>query len=229
VIRPGDRLGILGRNGAGKSTLMRLLGGVEFPSVGRIERRMSVSWPLAHGIGVHSSLTGADNARFIARIYDLDPEDLVDAVNEFAEFGSYMDINTLNERTISDTQRAAQEDVRVAEQRVVAAREAMIAFREREQAFDPQAAAGGAVTTITALQSALAQARTEFAEKRTFMRPDNPMLQVLQNRIAALRAQIAAERQRVTNGAESRSASSRMRPRRPCASPSRAAASGLPC
>jgi capsular polysaccharide transport system ATP-binding protein len=92
VIRPGDRLGILGRNGAGKSTLMRLLGGVEFPSVGRIERRMSVSWPLAHGIGVHSSLTGADNARFIARIYDLDPEDLVDAVNEFAELGSYMDM-----------------------------------------------------------------------------------------------------------------------------------------
>ena len=92
VIRPGDRLGILGRNGAGKSTLMRLLGGVEFPSIGKIERRMSVSWPLAHGIGVHSSLTGADNARFIARIYDLDPEDLVDAVNDFAELGSYMDM-----------------------------------------------------------------------------------------------------------------------------------------
>jgi capsular polysaccharide transport system ATP-binding protein len=93
VIRPGDRLGILGRNGSGKSTLMRLLGGVEYPNAGRIERRMSVSWPLAHGIGVHSSLTGADNARFIARIYDRPIEDTVQAVDDFAELGSYMDMS----------------------------------------------------------------------------------------------------------------------------------------
>jgi capsular polysaccharide transport system ATP-binding protein len=92
VIRPGDRIGILGRNGAGKSTLMRLLGGVEFPSTGRVERRMSVSWPLAHGIGVHGALTGADNARFVARIYDRDPEELVEAVDDFAELGAYMDM-----------------------------------------------------------------------------------------------------------------------------------------
>ncbi|WP_272910947.1 ABC transporter ATP-binding protein [Falsiroseomonas oryziterrae] len=92
VIRPGDRLGILGRNGSGKSTLIRLLGGVEYPSSGAIERRMTVSWPLAHGIGVHSQLTGSDNARFVARIYDLDPEELVEAVDHFAELGSYMDM-----------------------------------------------------------------------------------------------------------------------------------------
>lgn len=92
VIRRGDRLGILGRNGAGKSTLMRMLGGVEYPNEGRIERRMTVSWPLAHGIGVHGSLTGADNARFIARIYDRDLDAMVAAVNEFAELGSYMDM-----------------------------------------------------------------------------------------------------------------------------------------
>jgi capsular polysaccharide transport system ATP-binding protein len=92
VIRPGDRVGILGRNGSGKSTLMRLLGGVEYPNRGRIERRMSVSWPLAHGIGVHSSLSGADNARFIARIYGRDTEELVWAVNDFADLGDYMDM-----------------------------------------------------------------------------------------------------------------------------------------
>jgi capsular polysaccharide transport system ATP-binding protein len=92
VIRPGDRIGVLGRNGAGKSTLMRMLGGVEFPTEGRIERRMSVSWPLAHGIGVHGALTGSDNARFIARIYDRDVEGMVDAVEEFSELGDYMDM-----------------------------------------------------------------------------------------------------------------------------------------
>lgn len=90
VIRQGDRLGILGRNGAGKSTFMRLLGGVEYPSSGRIERRMTVSWPLAHGIGVHGALTGADNARFIARIYGRPIAETIEAVNEFAELGDYM-------------------------------------------------------------------------------------------------------------------------------------------
>lgn len=92
VIRPGDRIGILGRNGAGKSTLVRMLGGVEFPSSGRVERRMSVSWPLAHGIGVHGALTGADNARFVARIYDRDEEEMIRAVDDFAELGHYMDM-----------------------------------------------------------------------------------------------------------------------------------------
>ena len=90
VIRPGDRVGILGRNGAGKSTLMRLLGGVEYPNRGRIHRRMSVSWPLAHGIGVHGALSGADNARFIARLYARPEEEIVRAVDDFAELGSYM-------------------------------------------------------------------------------------------------------------------------------------------
>ncbi len=90
VIRPGDRLGILGRNGSGKSTLVRMLGGVEYPTKGRIERRMSISWPLAHGIGVHSQLTGADNARFIARLYGHPTEEIVQAVDDFAELGPYM-------------------------------------------------------------------------------------------------------------------------------------------
>jgi len=47
TIRPGERVGILGQNGAGKSTLIRLISGGEQPTLGTIERNMSVSWPLA--------------------------------------------------------------------------------------------------------------------------------------------------------------------------------------
>jgi capsular polysaccharide transport system ATP-binding protein len=90
VIRPGDTVGILGRNGTGKSTLMRMLGGVEYPSSGRIERRMSVSWPLANGVGVQASLSGADNARFIARIYGQPVRQVLDYVEAFAELGPYL-------------------------------------------------------------------------------------------------------------------------------------------
>jgi capsular polysaccharide transport system ATP-binding protein len=42
VIRPGERLGVLGKNGAGKSTLIRLISGQEYADGGRIERGMSV-------------------------------------------------------------------------------------------------------------------------------------------------------------------------------------------
>jgi capsular polysaccharide transport system permease protein len=111
-------------------------------------------------------------------------------------------VNTFSARSIADTMRVAQEDLNKAERRVLAAREALIAFREREQAFDPASTATGAVTTITQLQGTLAQARTEYEERRRFMRPDNPQLQVLQNRVAALQQQIATERARVTRGDE---------------------------
>lgn len=92
VIRPGDAVGILGRNGAGKSTLVRMLAGVEYPTSGRIERRMSVSWPLAHGIGLQNTLSGADNARFIARIYNQPVPDVLRFVQDFAELGAYIDM-----------------------------------------------------------------------------------------------------------------------------------------
>ncbi|WP_439598707.1 ABC transporter ATP-binding protein [Falsiroseomonas sp.] len=92
IIRPGDAVGILGRNGAGKSTLVRMLAGVEHPNSGRIERRMTVSWPLAHGVGLQNSMSGADNARFIARIYNQPIKKVLDFVEEFAELGPYMDM-----------------------------------------------------------------------------------------------------------------------------------------
>ncbi|EQB31584.1 ABC transporter ATP-binding protein [Sphingobium ummariense] len=89
-IAKGEKIGILGRNGAGKSTLIRLLGGVEQPSSGRITRTMSVSWPLAFSGAFQQSLTGADNLRFICRVYGADISETVDKVEDFAELGKYM-------------------------------------------------------------------------------------------------------------------------------------------
>ncbi|ABL66332.1 ABC transporter ATP-binding protein [Chlorobium phaeobacteroides] len=89
-VEKGEKIGILGRNGAGKSTLIRLLGGIEHPDSGTIERRMNVSWPLAAKGGFQGSLTGADNLRFICRIYGVDYADKMKFVEEFAELGQYM-------------------------------------------------------------------------------------------------------------------------------------------
>jgi capsular polysaccharide transport system ATP-binding protein len=90
TIRPGERVGILGRNGAGKSTLIRLISGAEPPTAGTIERHMSVSWPLAFSGGFQGSLTGADNVRFICRIYGVDFEPRFEFVKEFSELGIYI-------------------------------------------------------------------------------------------------------------------------------------------
>jgi capsular polysaccharide transport system ATP-binding protein len=89
-IEKGERVGFMGRNGAGKSTLIRLIGGVELPTAGEIVRRMTVSWPLAFAGGFQGSLTGFDNARFIARIYGRDYREIRDYVEDFAEIGHYM-------------------------------------------------------------------------------------------------------------------------------------------
>jgi capsular polysaccharide transport system ATP-binding protein len=86
-IAPGEHFGFLGRNGAGKTTLIKLIGGVEFPTSGRIKRHMSVSWPLGFGGGFQGSLTGYDNARFIARIYGYDYREIRDFVEDFSELG----------------------------------------------------------------------------------------------------------------------------------------------
>jgi capsular polysaccharide transport system ATP-binding protein len=86
----GEKLALIGRNGAGKSTLIRLLGGVELPTSGRIEQTMSVSWPLALQGGFQGSLTGNDNMRFIARIYNKPFDDIKAYVEDFAELGRFL-------------------------------------------------------------------------------------------------------------------------------------------
>ena len=85
-----EKVGFLGRNGAGKSTLIRLIGGVEAPTSGEVVRTSSVSWPIAFGGAFQSSLSGMDNLRFIARIYNADVDYVSDYVRDFAELGEYI-------------------------------------------------------------------------------------------------------------------------------------------
>jgi len=89
TIGRGESIGICGANGAGKSTLMRLIAGVEQPSSGSIERAMTTSWPIGYASCFQGSMTGADNVRFIARIYRQPEQDILDFVEDFAQLGPY--------------------------------------------------------------------------------------------------------------------------------------------
>lgn len=90
TIEPGQRIALLGRNGAGKSTLIKLIGGVEMPTSGKVVRKMSVSWPLGFAGGFQGSLTGYDNIRFIARIYQRDYVAVREYVEDFTELGKQL-------------------------------------------------------------------------------------------------------------------------------------------
>ena len=81
------RLAVLGRNGQGKSTLIKILGGVLQPTSGAVDWNMTASWPLGFGGGFQGGMSGLDNIKFLARIYQREPEALLERVEEFAELG----------------------------------------------------------------------------------------------------------------------------------------------
>lgn len=89
-IAAGESIGICGANGAGKSTLLRLVAGAEYPTAGRIFRNMSTSWPIGFTSCFQMGITGADNVRFIARIYRQDEQAVLDYVEDFAQLGVYL-------------------------------------------------------------------------------------------------------------------------------------------
>lgn len=93
AIPPKLNVGLVGRNGAGKSTLLSIIGGVDRPTRGKVERRCRVSWPMGFGGGLQGTLTGRQNTKFVCRIHgeaDRIPEK-TEFVQDFAEIGEAFD------------------------------------------------------------------------------------------------------------------------------------------
>lgn len=85
-------IAIIGRNGAGKSTFLKMIAGTIRPDRGEILRSGRISWPMGFAGGFHAELTGRQNARFVARIYGTDTEELEAYVEEFAELDKFLDM-----------------------------------------------------------------------------------------------------------------------------------------
>ena len=81
-IEMGRSLGILAANGTGKTTIINMMAGLEKPDEGTITRTARISFPLGFMGGVVPKHSGTENARYIARLYGLDP----DYVESFARW-----------------------------------------------------------------------------------------------------------------------------------------------
>lgn len=70
----GQSMGILASNGTGKTTIINMMAGLEKPDEGEIVRTSRISFPLGFMGGIQSKHSAAENARYIARIYGMDPD-----------------------------------------------------------------------------------------------------------------------------------------------------------
>ena len=73
-IELGRSIGILAPNGTGKTTLINMMAGLEKPDEGVIRKDCRISFPLGFSGGVATRLSALENARYIAKIYGMDPD-----------------------------------------------------------------------------------------------------------------------------------------------------------
>jgi len=70
----GQSLGILAPNGTGKTTIVNMMSGLEKPDEGTITRGCRISFPLGFMGGLVSKHSARENVRYIAEMYQLDPD-----------------------------------------------------------------------------------------------------------------------------------------------------------
>jgi ABC-type polysaccharide/polyol phosphate transport system ATPase subunit len=94
-LRPGERLGLIGRNGAGKSTLLKVMAGVYEPPIGHIEVSGRVACLLDMTMGMDFEATGYDNivmrGVFLGMTF-AEARNKIPDIEEFTELGSYLSL-----------------------------------------------------------------------------------------------------------------------------------------
>jgi len=91
-IELGHSLGVLAPNGSGKTTIINMMAGLEKPDEGSITRACRVSFPLGFMGGIVPKHSATENARYIARLYSLDPDEVEAFCRWLCDIGEYFDL-----------------------------------------------------------------------------------------------------------------------------------------
>ena len=89
VLPSRKAVALLGRNGTGKSTLLNMISGLVPPTSGEVITTGSMSWPVGFAGSFSVDMTGAQNVKFVARVYGADTEETRDFVEDFADLGDH--------------------------------------------------------------------------------------------------------------------------------------------
>lgn len=127
------------------------------------------------------------------RVQAFRPDDAVTVASAVLEEGEAL-VNRLSERARRDAVAFAEAELRRAEERLGAARAEVTRFRDQRRALDPARSAEARLAIQAGLEGDLAKAEAELSAMRAYMRPDAPAVVSAENRIAALRRQVEAER-----------------------------------
>jgi capsular polysaccharide transport system ATP-binding protein len=92
TVEVGNSLGILAKNGTGKTTVINMMAGLEKPDEGRVIRTSRISFPLGFMGGMVGRHSAKENARYIARLYALDPDYVESFCRWLANIGEYFDM-----------------------------------------------------------------------------------------------------------------------------------------
>lgn len=103
VFPTGEATALLGGNGAGKSTMLKMIAGTVEPDSGEVISDGAVSWPIGFAGSFHPDLSGAQNVRFVARIYGVDTDEAIRFCREFSDLGQHFHLPT---RTYSSGMRS---------------------------------------------------------------------------------------------------------------------------
>jgi ABC-2 type transport system ATP-binding protein len=94
-LKEGDRIGLVGHNGAGKSTLLRLLSGIYEPTRGSAAIHGRVAPVFDLGVGMDPEISGYENIIIRGLFLGQTRKQMLDKVDEIADFtelGDYLDM-----------------------------------------------------------------------------------------------------------------------------------------
>lgn len=120
---------------------------------------------------------------------------LADAiVNEAEDF-----VNRMSVRVQQDAVSFAKSEVKKSEEMAIDVNARIAQFRNENENFDPNLTTTGILGITTKLEQELAETNTEISNLKNYMQPGSPRIKTLENKAAALRAQIGAQTNRITN------------------------------